>query len=526
MSFDFSTLVTDRTQADVEARNDKGTYQAADLNRVTAAMKDLAERFSVLGYVTDYQEAQTGGGILPEGYTELEYIESSGTQYIDTGVYIQPTDSTKMDMEYVVSPNVQGFVFGSTESGDAPRYGVTYIPAHICWRNAHSVNYYDFPSTLPGVGRHLIQKNGTDCTIDGVQGNCASAVFTSKYTMFLFCRSESGTPARYSSMRLYSCKIQRGSNTLRDFIPVRTSAGIVGLYDCVSGQFYGNAGTGVFNAGPAVNYTALEYIESTGSQYIDTEFKPNQHTRLVLDAQMTNATSLTSMYCPIGVRDGKHFFELYKASTGNWGLAFLWGSTYTTRFTIDYAARHIFEINKNVATVDDESITYNAQAFQLTHSIFLCADNAAGSVTAMVGMRIYSCQIYDNDELIRDFIPCITADGQIGLHDRVKRKFYGNAGSGAFKAGPESPVQPQDQLVWSQYNAPTTAQMKQYLANVEALRRAIAVLPTTPATPESMELLDYIRANEIEQILADVDDLLKNMAAAWYYSGEVYCGEV
>ena len=38
MSFDFSSLVTDRTQADVEARNDKGTYQAADLNRVTQAL--------------------------------------------------------------------------------------------------------------------------------------------------------------------------------------------------------------------------------------------------------------------------------------------------------------------------------------------------------------------------------------------------------------------------------------------------------------------------------------------------------
>ena len=38
MSFDFSSLVTDRTQADVESRNDKGISQAANLNRVTAAM--------------------------------------------------------------------------------------------------------------------------------------------------------------------------------------------------------------------------------------------------------------------------------------------------------------------------------------------------------------------------------------------------------------------------------------------------------------------------------------------------------
>lgn len=96
-----------------------------------------------------------------------------------------------------------------------------------------------------------------------------------------------------------------------------------------------------------------------------------------------------------------------------------------------------------------------------------------------------------------------------------------------YQTGPETPTKPQeDQAAWSQEDVPTTAQMERYLTNVEAVRRVIAVLPTTPATPESMELLDYIRANEIEQILADVDDLLKNMAAAWYYSGEVYCGEV
>ena len=54
MSFDFTTLVTDRTQADAGARNDKGTYQAADLNRVTAALDDLESRLAALGYVTGY----------------------------------------------------------------------------------------------------------------------------------------------------------------------------------------------------------------------------------------------------------------------------------------------------------------------------------------------------------------------------------------------------------------------------------------------------------------------------------------
>lgn len=60
MSFDFSTLVTDRTQADVAARNVKGTYNAADLNRVTAAMEALDGIFRALGYVSGYKPILVG----------------------------------------------------------------------------------------------------------------------------------------------------------------------------------------------------------------------------------------------------------------------------------------------------------------------------------------------------------------------------------------------------------------------------------------------------------------------------------
>ena len=44
------TLITDRTQADVDARNDKGTYNASDLNRVGAAMNYVADRLRAAGY--------------------------------------------------------------------------------------------------------------------------------------------------------------------------------------------------------------------------------------------------------------------------------------------------------------------------------------------------------------------------------------------------------------------------------------------------------------------------------------------
>ena len=47
-------------------------------------------------------------------------------------------------------------------------------------------------------------------------------------------------------------------------------------------------------------------------------------------------------------------------------------------------------------------------------------------------MNLYSCQIYDNGTLVRDFVPCINGSGEVGLYDLVGKQFYGNAGTGVF----------------------------------------------------------------------------------------------
>ena len=79
---------------------------------------------------------------------------------------------------------------------------------------------------------------------------------------------------------------------------------------------------------------------------------------------------------------------------------------------------------------------------------------------------------------------------------------------------------------WTGSDIPTAGQMAAYLQDVAALRGAIAVMVSTPPTPDSASGLTWQEANDIEQILLDVDELLTRMAAAWFYSGELYAGEV
>ena len=71
-------------------------------------------------------------------------------------------------------------------------------------------------------------------------------------------------------------------------------------------------------------------------------------------------------------------------------------------------------------------------------------NNGANGVTCNL-CKVYSCQIYDNGTLVRNFIPCQTTSGDIGLWDDANSVFYGNAGTGTFTAGPVSkPDAPSD----------------------------------------------------------------------------------
>ena len=73
-----------------------------------------------------------------------------------------------------------------------------------------------------------------------------------------------------------------------------------------------------------------------------------------------------------------------------------------------------------------------------------------------------------------------------------------------------------------------------YLGDLAELRKQFTLYETTPEVPprilataiNSNDGLTYTWANDIEQILMDIDTLLTNIAAGWLYSGEIYSGEV
>lgn len=188
-------------------------------------------------------------------------------------------------------------------------------------------------------------------------------------------------------------------------------------------------------------YTRLKYIQSTGTQYIDTGFKPNQDTRVVCDFDMVK--NLNS-------KDAYIFGARIASGNTSFGFANLhnqtpWYATYANEAgnydTGSNTGRHTVDMSKNNLIVDGTSIhTFTYETFQSSFNLHLFAVNTNGTVdTAQIGVvNLYSCQIYDNGTLVRDFIPCTNASGTAGLWDDVNSVFYTNAGSGSFTAGPDA----------------------------------------------------------------------------------------
>ena len=176
-------------------------------------------------------------------------------------------------------------------------------------------------------------------------------------------------------------------------------------------------------------YTKLAYIQSSGTQYINTGFKPNNNTRVVMDLLYTGSESASNEFGAWNSSNNASFICL---TTGQNNLYPFYGNA-SKIVSVNRTARHTVDMDKNVVKMNGTTmITFDKMSFQCRYPMFLCCFNNVGATENMTSMRIYSCQIYDNGTFVRDYIPCINASGEVGLYDLVGKQFYGNAGTGVF----------------------------------------------------------------------------------------------
>ena len=196
---------------------------------------------------TVYPTFSTVTSNLPNGYKELEYIESSGTQFIR--VDLKPTNKTRVITDIQLVDTTGTFaIFGTRKilsAGSEGAFDVFVI-------GGSTVRSDWFGSTASGTPTDLSQRT----TIDQNRNVCTAWNLTltntnveedeTAYPLYIFCSCDNGKPAYYAKMRLYSCKIYEDGVLVRDFIPAEDDTGVLGMYDLVYRTFYKNYGTGSF----------------------------------------------------------------------------------------------------------------------------------------------------------------------------------------------------------------------------------------------------------------------------------------
>lgn len=189
-------------------------------------------------------------------------------------------------------------------------------------------------------------------------------------------------------------------------------------------------------------YTPLDYIESTGTQYIDTEVMPNTNTKIELDMEITSAEKNAFLFGS-RVASGNTQFDMLMDVSSDSHWRFDTGSVITKISNSVFIGRHQFAMTVNSCTIDGTVTVNSVTTLSSNLPIYLLTINNNGqadsssSNTKLIG-KLYSCKIYENDILIRDFIPCLDSNGIACLYDNQTRSFFYNLGSDSFIAGSTS----------------------------------------------------------------------------------------
>jgi len=197
----------------------------------------------------------------------------------------------------------------------------------------------------------------------------------------------------------------------------------------------------------ATGYTALEYIESTGTQYIDTGIDQGSASTYQTDIiyEYTSSDFSSASICgnfatytsswgqPFG-GDGKIWCGY--PNTGYCDVSLGVGVKYYDSFKIDVVNGTITR-TFNGNTSSDSGITFTPPAGKC--ALFGCFINDSTSVGQRAKIKCYGFKIYKDDVLVLNFIPAReTSTGDIGMYDTVSQTFFTNAGTGTFVAGPEA----------------------------------------------------------------------------------------
>ena len=365
-------------------------------------------------------------------YCEVEFLESTGTQYIDTGIYGTENTSFKANL----SPNQTtdySTILGSRTSSDVNRLDLIFRPTGLGgWFGYGTRSGAAVEFSYSSRSRKVFLSDKGKCYIDGsLVGSKIQMAFRTPTTLKLFCNETNGTRSQFFYGKLYDIKIWDNGVLVRDMIPVLDWNMTPCMYDRVSGElFYNSNGSGSgFTYGREIH--PVEYIEAKNSGG-DIEYAVgNYRLTNTTDLEITFSASANDNNWVIGQPSwiGVHYRK--DTSTSNLPrVGITNGSTSASQCYVDYTddekitlALKGTDVYANGVKVG--SITrVSAPATQTKYGIFAYKDISQDLPNLRIkNARIYRLKIWDNDVLVQDLIPAIDENGIGGFFENVNRTF-------------------------------------------------------------------------------------------------------
>lgn len=196
-------------------------------------------------------------GLLPAGYTQLEYIENPSTAYIDTGIVYNEGDYPTIDIEFLLTEANKTHCSAVTgmyrNSGGTKHLAIEVFKQNVYLTLNKNDSFADVP--YDGSKCHVVlNANNGSFINEQLMDFGYYALSVTSYSIPLFTRKPGTAPLNLEVFKgkVYRAKYYRNGEIIRDFIPCKNPQNVVGMYDIANDVFYQSASSTAFVAGSEV----------------------------------------------------------------------------------------------------------------------------------------------------------------------------------------------------------------------------------------------------------------------------------
>ena len=403
---------------------------------------------------------------MPDAY--LDYIEATGQQYIDTGVNAETGLKARAYFSWgPVTSDSDDWGLLCAKDGKSSDSSTRMLMIHL-GNNKPYIGYGLASRGNPGNATTFtrnvrgeivadfsdynalqVYQNGTNTLTAANQATYAARGNVDLgIPLYAFAYNQAGTAMGMCKAKLYELKIMKkngsgGFDIVRHYLPCLKN-GCAALYDKANGTIsFSDSGTD-FVAGPELSTPCelVEWIESldgsTGSYIIDTRVYGKSGIRSEVDCMIRSGftTDQAILACRwAGSPSDTRFFlaYFYNSCFGYGYKTGYWPQNVPVQNNKDY--RYLIEsdlsvghqsVKVNGTELHKDGDAHDNDFFspRTTLSLFSLHTGNNDSYPARSNIRLFATKIWDGDEILRDFVPCVDSLGQAGLYDRVTERVF------------------------------------------------------------------------------------------------------